>query len=151
MEITGNYTFSANQEAVWKLLMDPDAIAAALPGVDEMLPVENEANAWQAIVKVSIGTVSGQYSGYVRMADIEAPNQYRLNVDGEGQNSIISGSALISLVPEGSDKTVVSWTATANISGKIASIGQRLIKATANMMSKRFFNGLAKQIPEREK
>jgi uncharacterized protein len=84
----------------------------------------------------------------VRMSEQQPPNQYRLTVNGEGQQSIIGGSALIKLAyDEAEQQTILAWDAEANISGKLARIGQRVIKAAAGMMSNRFFSNLAQQIP----
>ena len=147
MELNGTYTFDAEQQAVWDILMNPDAIAKAIPGVKEMIPLEGEENAYRAIAKVGIGAVSGTYSGIIRLTEIIPPNQYRLTVNGEGQQSIIGGTALISLSYDPEKKqTLLTWNAEANISGKLASIGQRLIGSAAGLMSRQFFGGLAKQI-----
>ncbi len=152
MNLDGQYTFDAPQDTVWQVLMDPDAIAQALPGVDKLIPIDGEPDAWHADAKIKIATVSGTYSGTIRMSEQNPPTQYRLTVAGEGQNSIINGTALISLAPNTDDnnKTEITWEAEANISGKLAGIGQRLVGAAANMMSKRFFNDLASQIPNKE-
>ena len=147
MKLGGSYRFGKPRAQVWATLMDPDAIATAIPGVEEFLPVEGEENAWLAVAKVSMAVVSGRFEGNVRMSEIEAPNSYRLTVSGEGQGSIINGSVLMKLEDsDGGAATTLHWDADANISGKLARIGQRLIKAAANMMSKRFFSGLARQI-----
>ena len=148
MEITGDYTFDADQQTTWNLLMDTDAIAKALPGVDALIPVEGEPGKWRANATLKIGAIGGTYSGVISMSELDEPIKYRLTVAGEGQASIINGTALIELAPnaEDSNKTTIQWTAEANISGKLASVGQRLIKATANMMSKRFFSELAKNL-----
>lgn len=152
MELTGNYTFEADQQTTWNLLMDTDAIATAMPGVEELIPVEGEDNQWRAEASLKIGAIGGTYTGVVSMSEHDAPSQYRLTVEGEGQASIINGTALIELVPHSDDssKTTIQWTAEANISGKLARVGQRLIKATANMMSKRFFTALAKTLENAE-
>lgn len=148
MEITGKYRFKADQESVWRLLMDPNAIAKAIPGVDRMTPVDGEANAWRATAKIGIASVSGTYSGTVRMSEIEAPTQYRLTVSGEGKQSIIGGSAVLKLSYDpDKQRTLLTWVAEAKISGKLASIGQRLIGAAAVMLSKLFFRALARQLP----
>jgi uncharacterized protein len=148
MEITGNYTFDADQQATWNVLMDTNAIAAALPGVKELIPVEGEPGKWRAEATLKIGAIGGTYSGIISMSELDEPSKYRLTVTGEGQASIIDGTALIELAPNAQDssKTTIQWTAEANISGKLASVGQRLIGATANMMSKRFFGDLAKSL-----
>ena len=147
MNLTGDYTFDAPQETVWNLLMDPNVIANAIPGVDEFIPIEGEADAWNARAKINVATVNGLYMGTIRMSDQDAPNQYRLTVNGEGQQSIIGGSALITLAyDEDNQQTQLTWDAEANISGKLARVGQRVIKAAAGMMSKRFFGGVAKQL-----
>jgi hypothetical protein len=147
MNLSGDYTFDAPQATIWDLLMDPNVIAAAIPGVDEFVPIEGETDAWHAKAKISIATVNGLYVGTVRMSDQTAPTAYRLTVNGEGQQSIIGGSVLINLAyDEGNQQTLLTWDAEANISGKLARVGQRVIKAAANMMSKRFFNSVAQQI-----
>jgi hypothetical protein len=155
MEIVGNYTFSYDQNAVWNILMSPDAIAKAIPGVQEMIPIEGESNSWRAIAKLNVAAVSGSYTGIVRMSEIEAPHQYRLTVSGEGQQSIISGTALIRLeakadAPTDKPETVVHWNAEGNLSGKLASVAQRLLQVAASLLSRQFFGGLAKQLGSSE-
>jgi carbon monoxide dehydrogenase subunit G len=86
-----------------------------------------------------------------RQREKNPTTSYRLTVKGDGQQSVIDGTALITLSSAvDNKKTDLTWDAEANISGKLAGIGQRLIKATANLMSKQFFNGLAKQLPAKE-
>lgn len=146
MKLDGSYRFAESREQVWATLMDPDAIAGAIPGVQEFVPLEGEEYAWRAIVKVNMAAVSGRFSGQVHMSEIQPPVSYRLTVSGEGQGSIISGSVLMQLRDGDGGDTELKWEAEANISGKLARIGQRLIKAAANMMSKRFFGNLARRI-----
>jgi carbon monoxide dehydrogenase subunit G len=147
MELSGTYTFDAQQQAVWDILMSPDAIATAIPGVKEMQPLDGEVNAFHASAKVNVGAVSGTYSGTIRQTDITPPHQFRLTVKGEGQQSVINGTALVNLSFDADNKqTIVTWSAEAHISGKLTSIGQRLITSTAGLLSRQFFGGLAKQI-----
>lgn len=148
MELNGTYTFNARQQDVWDTLMNPDAIAQALPGVKKMVPLDNESDAWRADVKIQVASIGGTYSGTIRMSDKVTLEQYRLTVSGEGQQSIINGSALISLkFDEEKAQTLLNWTAETSISGKLAGVGQRLIGAAADLMARRFFKSLAQQIP----
>ncbi len=148
MKITDKFYFPADQQMVWKLLMDPDAIAKALPGVDRMVPLDNEPNTWQATAKIGISAVSGTYRGKIRLSDLAPPNQYRLTVTGEGQASIIGGSALLTLSfdPE-RNQTLLVWDADATISGRLAGVAQRLVGAAATMLANQFFRALARQLP----
>ena len=128
--------------------MDPQAIANALPGVDRLIPVEGEELTWRASVKIGVASVSGTYAGIVRMSETEPPHQYRLTVSGEGQQSIIGGSALLKLnYDDQLQQTILTWDADAHVSGKLASVGQRLVGAAAKMLGKQFFRALAKQLP----
>jgi uncharacterized protein len=150
MKLSGKYQFDADQQTVWDLLMNPNAIARALPGVETLTPIEGEDLAWRASAKIGVAAISGTFTGTIRMTELQPPARYRLNVSGEGQQSAVGGFALISLAP-GADpaKTDLSWEGEATISGKLAGIGQRLIAMTANMMANQFFQGLAKQLPPR--
>jgi uncharacterized protein len=151
MQITGSYTFDFDQQAVWDILMNPDAIAKAIPGVQQMVPLDNEPNAWRTTARLSVASLNGTYNGVIRMSELDPPRQYRLTVTGEGQQSIINGTALITLEPASDSdtpKTNVSWIAEANLSGKLASIAQRLVSVAASMLSRQFFSGLARQLGE---
>lgn len=148
MKFTGNFLFNADPQTVWDILMDTRAIAQALPGVEELIPVEGEPDTWRADAKIGIASLSGTYSGRIRMSEQQPPHQYRLTVSGEGQQSIINGSTLIILkFDEAQRKTILHWDAHASISGKLASIGQRVINPAVKMMSNQFFKALDKQIP----
>ncbi len=148
MQLNGSHIFEHPQEKVWSALMDPKVIANAIPGVEELQPIEGESHAWRAEAKIGIAAVSGRYSGIIRMSDIQAPRQYRLTVSGEGQQSIINGTALITLnYDPDSRQTTLTWDAEANINGNLARVGQRVIKSAAGLMSRNFFDGVDKQIP----
>lgn len=148
MQFSGDFTFNADPQTVWDILMDTRAIAQALPGVEELIPIEGEPNTWRADAKIGIASVSGTYSGKINMSEQQPPHQYRLTVSGEGQQSIINGTALISLkFDEAQKKTLLHWDAQASISGKLASIGQRVVHPAVKMMSNQFFKALDKQIP----
>ena len=148
MKLNGDHIFDHPQQVVWGILMDPHAIAHAIPGAEELLPLEGEPQAWRANAKISIASVSGRYSGVIRITEIEAPNQYRLTVSGEGQQSIINGSALIKLTynPE-TEQTLLHWDAEVNINGNLVRVGQRVINSAAGLISKNFFDAIDQQIP----
>jgi carbon monoxide dehydrogenase subunit G len=147
MDMNGSFVFNLDRQTVWSALMNPDAIAKALPGVKEMIPIEGEDHAWRAIARLDVSAVSGMFSGQVRLSEIDAPNQYRLTVSGEGQQSIISGTALLKLSDgKTPQQTIVTWKAQAHLSGKLEDAAQRLVKVAAGVLGKQFFRGLARQL-----
>ncbi len=147
MKLTGSHLFEADQATVWELLMNPEAIAKALPGVKELIPIEGHDLTWQISAKVGLPFLSGNYMGTIQMREVEVPNQYRLTVSGGGQHSEVNGTTLISLTQQSDpNQTRVSWVAEATVSGELASISERFIAVGANALSQQFFHELAKQL-----
>lgn len=148
MNFMGSYYFDADQPTVWGLLMDSQTIASALPGVDQLIPIEGETDAWTANAKISAAIISGTFTGTIRMTERNPIDSFRLTLNGEGQGSVISGTALISLTyNSGLEQTIIQWDANADLSGSLARIGQSAMKVAANIMTKQFFRNLAKQQP----
>lgn len=147
MDISGTYTFNFDRQTVWNTLMAPHAIEQAIPGVQEMISIEDEPHAWHIVVKIGVSSISGTYRGILRMTDIYVAHQYRLTAEGQGQQSFINGTALITLTDDPTaTRTPISWEAQANLSGKLASVAQRFIKSAAGMLSRQFFGNLEKQL-----
>ncbi len=153
MQLNGQHEFEATPSVVWEVLHDPDAIARALPGVETLEPIAGEENAFRARAKLQVAAIGGTYDGELRLSELQPPTSYRMSVQGEGQNSRIQGDVgvILSETAPGSQPagTRLEWRAEAQVSGLLARVGQRLIKATANMMSKRFFAALGEEIANR--
>lgn len=148
INVSDSYTFKVDQQSVWALLMNPDAIAKAIPGVKELIPVEGEAMTWRAAAKVGFVSLSGQYAGIIKVSEVDAPHQYRLTIKGEGQQSFIGGTALITLAYDvEKNETLVRWDGQVEISGTLVNLGPRLIAAGASALSQQFFQDLGKQLP----
>lgn len=148
MQLKGQHEFEATPSTVWEVLHDPDAIARALPGVETLEPIEGEENAFRARAKLQVAAIGGSYAGELRLSELQPPQSYRMTVQGEGQNSRIQGEVGVRL-SETANGARLEWQAEAQVSGLLARVGQRLIKATANMMSKRFFAALGEEIVQR--
>ena len=136
MDITGSYTFTAPPERVWALMMDPKAIAACIPGCEEL--VLDGPDRYRAKITIGMAAITGTYEGTVVITEKVTNSSYRLEVEGQGRPGFVKGNAAITLRPEGGG-TVVDLTAAVQTGGAIARLGQRLIGSAAKMMQDRFF------------
>ena len=144
MEMTGEYRIPASREKVWESLNDPEVLAKCIPGCQE-LKRESETEL-SARVKSRVGPVSATFTGKVTMSDMDPPNSCKLSGDGQGGVAgFAKGGAEIKLVEDGSE-TVLSYVATAQVGGKLAQIGSRLIDSTAKKMANEFFGKFAEEV-----
>ena len=109
MEITGSYTFAAPSDRVWELLMNPDVIAACIPGCERFEP--DGEDRYRVRLNVALAAITGSYDGTVALSDKIVGNSYRLTGEGQGRAGFVKGSSSIALRPD-ADATIVDVTAT---------------------------------------
>jgi carbon monoxide dehydrogenase subunit G len=143
MEISGTYTFNAQPERVWNLLMDPAVLSSCIPGCERFEPAGDDR--YTVTLTVGIAAITGTYSGTVHLVDQMPPTSYRLVVEGQGRPGFVKGSSAVALKADG-DATEVTVTADVQTGGLIARVGQRLIGGVAKMMMDRFFGCLQSKI-----
>jgi len=141
MDMTGEFRLPAPRETVWKALNDPAILKQSIPGCDELVKLSDTE--LTARVAAKVGPVSARFSGKVTLSDLDPPNGY--TISGEGQGGVAGfakGGAEVRLIDEAGE-TVLSYTVQAQIGGKLAQIGSRLIDATARKMAEDFFTRFA--------
>jgi hypothetical protein len=143
MEISASYTFDAPPDRVWVLLMDPAVLASCVPGCEKFEPAGEDR--YSVAVTVGLAAITGKYTGTVAVLDKIEPTSYRLAVEGQGRAGFVNGSSAITLRADDA-ATVVDVTATVQIGGTIARLGQRLIGAAAKMMMDQFFSCLQSRV-----
>ena len=137
MEMTGEYKIPAPRQKVWEALNDPEILKACIPGCQE-LNKESDTEL-TATVKSKVGPVSATFKGKVTLSDIDAPNGYKISVEGTGGVAgFAKGSAEVKLAAEG-DATRLKYSVKANIGGKFAQVGARLIDGVAKKIAGQFF------------
>ena len=144
MEIKGEYKIAAPREKVFAALNDPEVLKACIPGCESLDKVSDTE--MTAKVRLRIGPVSATFNGKVTLSDIDAPNGYRIS--GEGQGGVAGfakGGAVVTLTEEGAD-TLLAYNADAQVGGKIAQVGARLITGTARKLADEFFGKFATTI-----
>jgi carbon monoxide dehydrogenase subunit G len=141
MDMTGERRIPAPREKVWEGLNDPDILKAAIPGCETL--EKTSATEMKATATVRIGPIAAKFAGRVTLSDLDPPNGYRIS--GEGQGGVAGfakGGAAVTLLAEGLE-TILKYEVNAQVGGKIAQLGARLIDATARQMADLFFDRFA--------
>ncbi len=144
MEMTGEARIPAPRQKVWDALNDPEVLKASLPGCESMERTED--GGYDAKIKAKVGPVSATFTGHVVLSDIDPPNGYTITGEGKGGAAgFAKGGAEVKLVDDG-DGTLLTYTAKAQVGGKLAQIGARLIDGTAKKMADDFFKRFAETV-----
>ena len=138
MKLAGDYKFDAAPADVWKALLDPEVLAAVMPGCEKLELIDD---AYVGELNIKVGPVQGKFQGKVTLADIEEERGYTMTVDGRGQPGFVKAKAAVRLSPEGAE-TRMEYDADAQVGGRIASVGQRLIDSSARAIIKESLEGL---------
>ncbi|WP_407048617.1 carbon monoxide dehydrogenase subunit G [Methyloraptor flagellatus] len=144
MEMSGEYRIPAPRERVWAALNDPEILKACIPGCQE-LTMETPTD-MAAKVVAKIGPVKATFAGKVKLENMNPPEGY--TISGEGQGGVAGfakGGADVKLTPDG-DGTILAYHAKAQIGGKLAQLGARLIDSTAKMMADQFFGNFSAMV-----
>jgi hypothetical protein len=138
MEMTGEQLIPASQADTWKALNDPDFLKECVPGCESIdLVAENE---YAVAMTARVGPVSAKFKGKLLISDLKPPHSYAIAFEGQGGVAgFAKGSAQVALAPEG-DATRLAYSARANVGGKLAQIGSRLVDAAANKVANDFFS-----------
>lgn len=144
MDLTGEYRIPAPRGAVWKALNDPEILRQCIPGCEEIQKLSDTE--MTAKVTAKIGPVKAGFNGKVTLSDLDPPNGYKIS--GEGQGGVAGfakGGAVVRLADDAGG-TVLSYAANANVGGKLAQIGSRLVEAAAKQMADQFFGKFAEVV-----
>lgn len=144
MDMTGEVRIPATREVVWAALNNPAVLQACIPGCEALQALS--ATQMTAVVMIRVGPIASRFSCAVTLDELDPPRRYRIT--GEGQGGVAGharGSAVVRLAADGAH-TVLSYAFSAQVGGKMAQLGSRMIDATAKTLSAAFFRNLAAQI-----
>lgn len=138
MEMTGEYRIPAARQQVWDALNDVDILGKSIPGCESIERVSDAELTAQVTAKV--GPVKAKFAGQVTLSDLDPPVSYTLSGEGKGGVAgFAKGAAKVHLTEDG-DATVLTYTVNAQVGGKLAQVGARLIDATAKKLADEFFS-----------
>ena len=148
MEMKNRQTIEASRADVYEALNDPDVLKRCIPGCDS---IERRSDSeMSAVVTLKIGPIKATFDGELEIRDLTPPSDYTLAFEGSGGGvGDASGSARVELVEDGPETTTIVYAVTADVSGKIAQLGGRLIDSTANVLAKKFFKEFGVVMAER--
>jgi carbon monoxide dehydrogenase subunit G len=149
LEMNGEYVLPLDRATVYAALNDPEMLKKCIPGCEEL--EKQGDNEFAAVVRMELGPVKARFKGKVRLEDLDPPNGYRIAGEGEGGVAgFAKGGATVSLteVPEG---TKLTYKAEANVGGKVAQLGQRLLAGTAKKIADKFFTNFTTALAEQSK
>ena len=141
MDMSGSYQIPAPRDTVWAALNDIDVLKACIPGCESI--TKHSETELEATVSAKVGPVKAKFTGAVTLSDLDPPNGYTISGEGKGGAAgFAKGGAKVHLEQAGSG-TTLTYEVTANVGGKLAQIGSRLIDSTAKKMADQFFSKLS--------
>src|ERR1019366_3822500 len=144
MTMNGEVQLAAPREAVWAKLNDPAVLKACIPGCEELEKTEDSG--FRAVATMKVGPVSARFKGRVTLSDLDPPNGYRISGEGEGGVAgFAKGGATVALA-EKDGGTLLTYDVEAQIGGKLAQLGQRLINGAAKKLADEFFANFPKAV-----
>ncbi len=149
MEMKGSRALAATQQQAWDALNDPEVLKVCVPGC-EKLEATGE-NQYAVTTAVKIGPVSARFNGRIQLSDVLAPQSYTLSFDGQGGAAGFGkGTAKVNLAPAAEGVGCeLSYAVQAQVGGKIAQVGQRLIDGVAASMAEDFFKRFEAELQRR--
>ncbi len=144
MDMTGEHRINLPQALVWRALNDPDILKASIPGCEDL--VREGDNKFKGRIAASVGPVRAKFSGEASLSEIDPPNGYVLTGNGSGGAAgMAKGSVSVRLTADG-EATILRFEAKAQVAGKLAQIGSRLVDMAAKKMADEFFTNFATQL-----
>lgn len=147
MKVEGEHLFKAPREVVYEMFNDPDALGAAVPGMQKMVRIDESH--YEAVLGIRVGPVSANFSGNLTLTDEVPPESVTLIIEGKGGAGFVKGTGYVKFEDLGDETTMLHYTGEANIGGTLASVGQRMIDSVAKSMFKTVFEKLDKILEER--
>jgi carbon monoxide dehydrogenase subunit G len=143
--MTNSRVIPAPPAAVWAALNDPEALKASLPGCESLERVDDTT--WKATMAAKVGPVSARFAGTMKIVESTPPDGYTLRFEGQGGAAgFANGEAKVSLASAGDNATTLNYDVKAQVGGKIAQIGSRLIDGAAAKLADEFFARFSERV-----
>ena len=148
MKLSGSYQINLEKQKVWEALNDPEILQKTIPGCEEF--IKKSETEFTATATNKIGPFNASFTGDIELTDLNPPHSYKITGSGNSPVGFANGEATVSLEDE-DNGTKLTYTVEANVGGKIAQIGSRLIDMTAKKMADIFFGKFSELVSSNQK
>ena len=148
MEGKGKISLPASVEQSWDVLMDPEALKNSIMGCKKLDVVAE--NKYEADISMGVAAVKGEYFSTIELTNIQKPESYRMIIKGDGASGSIEAIADVSLEAVDETKTILHYSYEAEVGGKVAMVGQRMLGGVAKLVIKDFFKKFEKELKKVE-
>jgi len=143
MKLAGEYRVEVPRDAVWEALFDAEILAGAMPGCEKL--EQPEENTFEGLLNVQVGPVKGKYKGTLVLSDLVPPESYHMQLNGRGAAGFVTAEGDLHLVEDGA-ATTLRYEVEAQVGGRIAGVGQRLLDSSAKVITRQGMEGFERQL-----
>lgn len=145
MVIEGEERIGAPVETVWQALNDPEVLKDCIPGCESL--EKKSDTEFAATVSLKIGPIKANFNGAVELTNLNPPHSYTISGEGKGGVAgFAKGGADVMLKADGADTTILTYKASADVGGKMAQLGSRLIQSTSKKLAGQFFSNFGERV-----
>jgi uncharacterized protein len=144
MKLTGTHILNAPSSRLWEILMDTHSLARVVPGISSLEKLSD--NSFKSVLNIKLGPVSGSFSGNLQLEDIADQKSFVLKAQQKSKIGNVNANIKIEMKPVDDQQTTIVFDGDAQLSGLLASMGQRVIGGVSDSMTKQFFKNLEKEI-----
>ena len=146
MKLTGKHILNAPPARVWTVLMDTQSLARVVPGISKLEKISD--NAYKSTLSIGMGPVSGSFNGHIQLENIVEEKSFTLKAKQESKIGNANATIGIRLIPAEDAQTAIDFDGDVQLSGLMASMGQRLLGGVSGTLTKQFFQNLEKELEE---
>lgn len=144
MKVEGSKTIDAEINLVWASLINSEVLKQSIPGCKSLEKIDEDTYKFE--IELKVAAIVGKYSGEIKVVDPQPPHQYGLKIEGSGALGHMQAMVRIELQEQGDTGTEMFYDGDAEVGGKVAKVGQRVLSSVAKLVTNQFFSSFAKQI-----
>lgn len=144
MKLEGEHHFDVERRRLFEAILDPEVLARTMPGCEKL--ERTEEGKYKGVLNVAIGPVKGKFQGSLELSDVRPPDGYHMALKGQGPSGFIKGEGDIALTDAEGGGTNLSYALDAQVGGRMAAVGQRLMESSAKVVAQQGLEGLAAQV-----